>query len=337
MSDFFISASQRRGQSLTALPIFESRDPDQTRDFVSRIFCAHRFVVEDSRCPFDTTITHVQIGRISINSFSYGANVSIDPGRLEDFYLLQMVLEGAETLKYGTKEFHLRPGLISVIGPDVSVKKFSPAGTRKLLVRIDRTLIEQICMRHLGHGLNKPLQFEVELMQNSGRGMNLGGLITFLHDQTTNRESAFRSPLVLANIEHLVTTTLLLSQHSNYSEEINSPVPPVSPGFVKRAEEFIDANADRPITIEDLSVHAGVSTRSLFAGFKKYRNTTPMAHLRFVRMKRAHRDLQSPPDRNTTVTEIALNWGFAHLGRFTAEYRRMFGEPPSETLRLARR
>lgn len=337
MSDFFIPASHRRGQLLLASPVFESRDPNQTRDFVSRIFCAHRFDVEDNQYPFDTTITHVQIGRVSINSFSYGANVSIDPGHLDDFYLLQIVLEGAEILKYGTKEFHLHPGLVSVIGPDVSVKKSSPAGTRKLLVRIDRTLVEQICMQHLGHGLNKPLQFEVELKQNSGRGMNLGGLITFLHDQTSSRESAFRSPLVLANLEHLLTTTLLLSQQSNYSEEINSPVPSVSPGFVKRAEEFIDANADRPITIEDLSAHAGVSTRSLFAGFKKYRNTTPMAHLRFVRMRRAHRDLQSPPDKNTTVTEIALNWGFAHLGRFTAEYRKMFGESPSETLRLARR
>ncbi len=335
MSDFFIPTSLRRGQLLLAPPLFESQDPDQTRDFVSRIFCAHRFDVLDNRYPFDTTITHVQIGRISINSFSYGADVSIDPGHLEDFYLLQMVLEGAEILKYGSKEFHLHPGLISVIGPDVSVKKSSPAGTRKLLVRIDRTLIEQICMQHLGHGLVKPLQFEVELMKNTGRGMNLGGLITFLHDQTSIKDSAFRSPLILANLEHLLTTTLLLSQQSNYSEEINSPVPPVSPGFVKRVEEFIDANADRPITIEDLSAHAGVSTRSLFAGFKKYRNTTPMAHLRFVRMQRAHRDLRSPPNRNTTVTEIALNWGFAHLGRFTAEYRKMFGESPSETLKQA--
>lgn len=291
----------------------------------------------NSQCSFDTTITHVQIGRISINSFSYGADVSIDPGHLEDFYLLQMVLEGVEILKYGAREFHLIPGLISVIGPDVSVKKSSPAGTRKILIRVDRTLIEQTCMQHLGHGLNNPLRFEVELTQDSGRGTNLAGLITFLHGQTSIRESTFRSPLMLANIEGLLTTTLLLSQESNYSQELNSPVPPVSPGFVKRAEEFMEANAARPITVYDLSSHVGVSTRSLFAGFRNYRNTTPMAHLRFIRMQRARHDLQSQSDRRTTVTEVALNWGFAHLGRFTAEYRRMFGESPSETLRLARR
>jgi len=279
----------------------------------------------------------VQIGRVSINSFSYGSNVSIDPGHLKDFYLLQMVVEGSEALKYGDKEFHLYPGLMSVIGPEISVKKSSPAGTKKILVRIDRALIERVCMQHLGHDLRKPLQFEVELTQDTDRGVNLGGLITFLHDQTSSKESAFRSPLMLANLEHLITTSLLLAQQSNYSEELNSPAPPVSPGFVKRVEGYIEANADRPITIEDLAAYAGVSTRSLFAGFKKYRNTTPMAWLRFVRMQRAHRDLLSVDGKHNTVTEVALNWGFAHLGRFTAEYKKMFGEPPSETLRLARR
>lgn len=318
-------------------PVFESRDPDQTREFVSKIFCAHRFDVEDNRVPFDTTITHAQLGRVSINSFSYSTNVSIDPGHLEGFYLLQMVLEGAEILKYGSKEFHLHPGLISVIGPDVQVKKISPAGTRKILVRIDRGLIEQVCMQHLGHRLHKPLRFEVELMQDTDKGTNLGGLITFLRDQTSSKKSIFRSPLMLANLEHFITTSLLLSQPSNYFEELNSPAPPVSPGFVKRTEEFIDANADRPITVEDLVEHAGVSTRSLFAGFKKYRNTTPMAHLRFVRMQKARRDLLSPIDKNITVTAIALNWGFAHLGRFSAEYSKMFGESPFDTLRFARR
>lgn len=324
-------------RTMSKLATFESSDPDKTRDFVSQIFCAHRFDVLGSDRSFDATISHVQAGRLSFNSFAYGANVSIDPGCLQGFYLLQMVVEGEEILRYGGREFQLHPGLIAVIGPDVSLKKTSPAGTRKIMIKIDRTLLEQACAQHLGHSLRKPLDFQVDLPLNCGRGTGLANLVTFLHDQVSMSESMYRSPLMLANLEHMVTTSLLLSQQSNYFEELNSPVPAISPGFVKRVADYIETYADQPLTVEDLAAYAGVSTRSLFAGFKKYRNTTPMALLRFVRMKRAHVDLIAPKTASVTVTEVALNWGFAHLGRFTAEYKKAFGESPSETLRHARR
>lgn len=319
------------------MPLFESRDPGKTREFVSQIFCPHRFDVLDKRSPFDTTISHIQTGRLSFNSFSYGANVSIDPGCLEGFYLLQMVVEGGEVLRYGGREFQLHPGLIAVIGPNVALTKTSPAGTRKILVRIDQALLEQTCAQHLGHSLREPLRFDVELPLTCDRGTNLANLILFLHDQVNARESIYRSPLMLTNLEQTVMTSLLLSQKSNYYEELSSPAPSISPGFVKRVVDYIEVYADQPLTVDDLASYAAVSTRSLYAGFKKYRNTTPMALLRFVRMKRAHKDLELPGSANVTVTKVALNWGFAHLGRFTAEYKKTFGESPSETLRRARR
>ena len=37
-----------------------------------------------------------------------------------------------------------------------------------------------------------------------------------------------------------------------------------------------------------------------------------------------------------SVTEIAMSWGFSHMGRFSVEYRKRFGEPPSDTLRRVR-
>ena len=336
MSDFLAPASSVL-RTMSKLPIFESSDPDKTRDFVSQIFCAHRFDVLGRDLSFDATISHVQAGRLSFNSFTYGAKVSIDPGCLDSFYLLQMVIEGEETLRYGSREFQLHPGLIAVIGPDVLLKKTSPAGTRKLLVKIDRSLLEQTCAQHLGHSLRTPLDFQVELPLSCGRGNSLANLVTFLSEQVSVSGSMYQSPLMLANLEHMVTTSLLLSQESNYYDELSSPVPAISPGFVKRVADYIETYADQPLTVDDLAVYAGVSTRSLFAGFKKYRNTTPMALLRYVRMKRAHADLIAPKTANVTVTEVALNWGFAHLGRFTAEYKKAFGESPSETLRRARR
>ncbi len=51
-------------------------------------------------------------------------------------------------------------------------------------------------------------------------------------------------------------------------------------------------------------------------------------------MERARQALLGP-EPASSVTGIALDWGFAHLGRFSVEYRERFGECPSQTLRRA--
>ncbi len=324
------------GRTISTYSVLSSRNPHQIRDFVSRVFCPHRFEVVRNDASFEAAVSHIRIGRLSLNTFSYGANVSVDPGYLPDFYLLQVVLAGAEILRYGAQEFRLGPGSLCVIGPDASVSKSSPAGTRKLLVKIDRQLLDQVCMQHLGRSMSEPIHFEVELPKESRRGINLGNLIAFLHAQMSADDNSFRSPLMIGNVENMISTSLLLSQPSNYYEELRAPALPISPRFIRRVIEIIEANADQPFTVHDLASFVGVSTRSLFAGFKKYQNTTPMALQRFIRMNRARKDLLSPNAANTNITQIASNWGFTHLGRFTAEYKKSFGELPSETLRRSK-
>ena len=75
----------------------------------------------------------------------------------------------------------------------------------------------------------------------------------------------------------------------------------------------------------------GVSTRSLYAGFRDFVGASPMQYLRELRLERARAELLGSDAAN--VAAVALRWGFAHLGRFSSEYRQRFGETPSETLK----
>jgi AraC-like DNA-binding protein len=103
---------------------------------------------------------------------------------------------------------------------------------------------------------------------------------------------------------------------------------------VKRVEEFISDHAGEPLTVASLAAYAGVSASALYAGFRNFRQTTPMAHLRNVRLQKVHDDLRQAGSGSTiTVTDVAFKWGFAHLSHFTAHYKRKFGELPSDTLR----
>lgn len=316
-------------------PSFEFHDPGDMHGFVSRIFCPYRIEVSDTARPFDARVAHLPAGALSLSAFSYGSGVAVDPGCLHDFYLVQMVLAGEEVLRYGDAEFRLRPGAVAVIGPDVPLRKASAAGTRKLLLRVGRDLVERSCAEHLGYGMQKGLKFEVVQSTGNDGGSALRRLIVFLQRQLAGTADLARSPLMLASIEQMVANSLLLLQRSNYSEELNNPERPAMPAFVRRVECYIEENADRPVTIGDLAAHAGVSTRSLFAGFQRYRNITPMQKLRHVRLQRARQDLLAGGEHHPSVAEVAARWGFAHLGHFAEQYRRHFGELPSGTRRRA--
>ena len=67
-------------------------------------------------------------------------------------------------------------------------------------------------------------------------------------------------------------------------------------------------------------------------GFQQFRGVSPMQYVRQLRLERARNALRAAPS-DVRVAEIALDCGFAHLGRFAMVYKAMFGESPSETLR----
>ena len=106
----------------------------------------------------------------------------------------------------------------------------------------------------------------------------------------------------------------------------------IAPSFVKRIEHYIEEHAHEPISVGDLAEYAGVSTRSLFSAFRRFRNISPMHYLKEVRLRRVHDELQQAQPSSGTVTAVAFRWGFSHLGHFTTDYKRRFGETPSETL-----
>jgi transcriptional regulator GlxA family with amidase domain len=84
-----------------------------------------------------------------------------------------------------------------------------------------------------------------------------------------------------------------------------------------------------------LASAAGLSGRTLNRVIQRESGLSPMALLRRVRLAQARLELDAPGP-GTTVTKVALDCGFTHLGRFSLDYAQHFGEPPSETLRRAR-
>ncbi|WP_244139373.1 helix-turn-helix transcriptional regulator [Burkholderia vietnamiensis] len=100
---------------------------------------------------------------------------------------------------------------------------------------------------------------------------------------------------------------------------------------VARAAVLCD-HVREDIALEDIERAAGVSRYKLFDAFRQYLGQTPMAYLKRYRLEAVRREILE--DRSAgNLSSIALSWGLSHLGRFSSDYKALFGETPSETVK----
>ncbi|RJG08642.1 helix-turn-helix domain-containing protein [Pseudomonas cavernicola] len=107
--------------------------------------------------------------------------------------------------------------------------------------------------------------------------------------------------------------------------------------IMARVGEWAADAPDETLNGLELANVAGVSLRQLQQTFKTYTGMSPAQWLRLRRLNSAHRELLTRSAVETTVAEVAMNWSFWHLGRFSSSYRALFKELPSETLKRIQR
>lgn len=103
----------------------------------------------------------------------------------------------------------------------------------------------------------------------------------------------------------------------------------------RRAEALMNAGGLEAPTVTALAAALDLPVPSLRAAFLNTVGIGPVEWLRRHRLDGARRDLREGAG-GQGVTEVAMKWGFLHLGRFSSSYAQQFGEPPSATLRRAR-
>ena len=143
------------------------------------------------------------------------------------------------------------------------------------------------------------------------------------------------SPVVLAEMQQAIIVAYLSGVSHNYSHLLNAPTKVSARWQVKRAEEYMEAHWREPMSIEALAIVTNTSVRSLFNAFKKSRGYSPMAFIKRTRLVHANKMLANSSS-TASVTEVCFECGFGNMGHFASDYKKLFGEAPSETLQLAR-
>lgn len=104
---------------------------------------------------------------------------------------------------------------------------------------------------------------------------------------------------------------------------------------VHRAVAYMREHVNEPLSVADLCAELGVSRRTLQYCFEEVLQLNPVGYLRAIRLNGVRRDLLNSDPEKTMIQDVAARWGFWHLSRLATEYRAMFGELPSATLRGA--
>jgi AraC family ethanolamine operon transcriptional activator len=111
--------------------------------------------------------------------------------------------------------------------------------------------------------------------------------------------------------------------------------PPARIDLVKEVQQWMNDHPTQPITLTDLCRHAHASRRTLIQGFQDHLGMGPMAYLKLFRLHGIRRRLLQAHPGGIQIGVLADEWGFYNAGHFAADYRRLFGERPKDTLRRA--
>lgn len=314
---------------------FATSDVDEARMEVARVFCAHRLRplagVRDVRLRLDARICDT----VGIVELDYGRAVHVQPEPLTSFLLVQMPWAGSAQVRYGGATVTSTPGTASVIPPDEPPDVRYSDGTPQRIVYIRRAGLVAVLEKHLGRPLDGPLELGVGMpLTSDGARAWCRAVDFFARELARGGPGSFlgHGSVVRLVEEALLSQFLLVHDHA-HRRDLSGPgtaAPPTR--VVRRACAVMEQRHDEPLTVGDVAQAVGVSVRTLQDCFRKGLDTTPTQYLRALRLEAARAALRAAPP-GTRVTSIAFQHGFAHLGRFAADYQARFGERPSETMR----
>lgn len=143
-----------------------------------------------------------------------------------------------------------------------------------------------------------------------------------LPNLSTSVLTAVRDEIIMAWIDAMPTCTDSLDLKNSKNRK----------KVVDRACEWMLQTSSYPIlSMLEVCKHVGVSQRKLTYCFQQVLGMSPMQYQRTARLNCVRTELKTA-NHSDRVHDIASRWGFWHMGQFSQDYKRLFGELPSSTL-----
>jgi len=330
-----MSARASAAERLADFARVTTDDVDEAAEQIGRIFCPHDLAPAQPRAAgFSARHNCAAFSGFSINYVAYGGSVGIDPGCLERFFLVQVPLSGAARIRAGACELEASPGrTASLLSPTIPTRMMWSDCAQAILL-LDRRMVEQRAAALAGRAAG-PVEFDpaIDLDTPAGRGLQASLNELMLLAERLG-PSGRLSPLAMADWREALLDHLLNGQRHGLSDAIRtfSGRAERLPRALRAARDHLQDNAGEPLDLAQLACVSGIGIRALQLGFRRHFGLSISEMLLDMRLASLQARLaQAAPD--ASITGIAFDLGFTHLGRMAGAYREKFGETPSATLR----
>ncbi len=281
----------------------------------------------------DARFNGVYMPGMFLGYIQYGPAITTSASGRDDYWL-QLPLQGKMEI---SDRFHsvvcdsTNAGIASPVHQNYYTMK-SDENCGGIRVCFYKSTVVDVLTALLGEQPSKPLEFSPEIKLTSGYGASLSNYLKIAVSDFEQHSHIMWNHDVMRVFEQFILMGLLHSHPHNFSNSLQMLGKYNAPKAVKRAMDYIRANYKNPITIADIISVANVPGRTLFKHFRDSKGLSPMQYLRNIRFEQTRKRLLRS-DARSSITDIALEEGFVHMGRFSVEYRRRYGESPSDTLR----
>ncbi|GAB7539087.1 cupin domain-containing protein [Burkholderia sp. 3C] len=310
-------------------------DFEGAHDWMAHICGPHGLQVSrPNRVQFNHSGTVLRSMASTLGYVEYGTDVtiSVEDGAPLNCYSISLPLTGRQELAARGRTWLSDADRGVILSPHETQALSIDGNCRKIIMSVPRAALRQVLEGLLQRPFDDAITFEPEMSAAAGEPGAWWRMVRFLADEMERSGGVLNHLQMAGDLEQALLKGLLIAQPHNYSTELADVLRPTVPRYVHLARQFIQAHAREDVTLEDIERAAGVSRQKLFASFRQHVGQGPMACLKRYRLEGVRRDLVSDGSARN-VSTVALAWGFTHLGRFSAEYKSLFGETPSQTLK----
>ena len=321
--------------------LWESLSPKRRTWLDERQFCSLEFEAIDQRRfriepeSFRSEVWSPAAGAVrATRVFDSGATQSVQLAPGFDSYRLSFMERGASRLvQPRSREAVIGDAATGLVFTAEPGTRFASSDDCVMLhLWVPGNLVRQRMEVLLDGQKVESVAFEPAFDQTRGSGATIRHMLEFLFAELARSDSLLANPIATRSFQDNLTLYLLLGLRHSHTERLHQQRAGAAPASIKRAEEFMRANAGTPLTIVEIAQAAGCSVRALQVAFQQFRDTTPMAALRRIRLEAARAEMLHA-GRTESIARIAAGHGFSTPSRFAQLFRRTYGVYPSEALR----